>query len=215
MMRRFASPKCKMLAEKLETPHEFYQARDMGFAYFQGYFFCRPELIAGREVPANQLHYVRLLEMVSRQEIDMRELEKMLKQEASICYRLLRYLNSPVFGFSLEIKSVRHALAVLGEREMRRWIRLVVAVGAADQKCSELVLMGLARARFSTMSRETAASRSYQFPSGGVQIASWTRGCPCGSVNRAATSSRCHSGVCGMRSPSELRAASPASCASS
>ncbi|HLX85989.1 MAG TPA: HDOD domain-containing protein [Terriglobales bacterium] len=148
MMRRFASPKCKMLAEKLETPHEFYQARDMGFVYFQGYFFCRPELIVGREVPANRLHYVRLLEMVSRQEIDMRELEKMLKQEASICYRLLRYLNSPVFGFSLEIKSVRHALAVLGEREMRRWIRLVVAVGAADQKCSELVLMGLARARF-------------------------------------------------------------------
>jgi EAL and modified HD-GYP domain-containing signal transduction protein len=72
----------------------------------------------------------------------------MLKQEASICYRLLRYLNSPLFGFSLEIKSVRHAMAVLGEREMRRWIRLVVTVSAAEQKCSELVLMGLARGRF-------------------------------------------------------------------
>jgi len=148
MIRRFASPTCKMLAEKLETPHEFQQARDMGFVYFQGYFFCRPELVVGREVPASRLHYVRLLEMVSRSEIDLRELEKMLKQEASICYRLLRYLNSPVFGFALEIKSIRHAMAVLGERELRRWIRLVVTVGAAEQKCSELVLMGLARARF-------------------------------------------------------------------
>ena len=148
MMRRFASPKCKMLAEKLETPHEFHQARDMGFVYFQGYFFCRPELVVGREVPANRLHYLRLLEMVSRAEIDLRELEKMLKQEASICYRLLRYLNSPLFGFALEIKSIRHAMAVLGERELRRWIRLVVTVGAAEQKCSELVLMGLTRARF-------------------------------------------------------------------
>jgi EAL and modified HD-GYP domain-containing signal transduction protein len=148
MMRRFASPKCKMLAEKLETPHEFYQARDMGFAYFQGYFFCRPEIVVGREVPASRIHYVRLLEMVSRREIDMRELEKLLKQEASISYRLLRYLNSPIFGFALEITSIRHAMAVLGEREMRRWIRLVVTVGAAEQKCSELVLMGLARARF-------------------------------------------------------------------
>jgi c-di-GMP-related signal transduction protein len=54
----------------------------------------------------------------------------------------------PVFGFALEIKSIRHAMAVLGEREMRRWIRLVVTVGAAEQRCSELVLMGLARARF-------------------------------------------------------------------
>ena len=136
------------LAEKLETPHEFFQARNMGFAYFQGYFFCKPELVVGREVPANRLRYLRLLEMVSRPEIDLRELEKLLKQEASICYRLLRYLNSPVFGFSLEIKSVRHAMAIMGERELRRWIRLVVAVGAAEQGCSELVLMGLTRARF-------------------------------------------------------------------
>jgi len=148
MMRRFGSPKCKMLAEKLETPHEFHQARDMGFVYFQGYFFCRPEVVIGHEVPSSRLHYIRLLEMVSRTEIDMRELEKMLKQEASLSYRLLRYLNSPLFGFSLEIKSIRHAMAVLGEREMRRWVRLVVTVGAAEQKCSELVLMGLARARF-------------------------------------------------------------------
>jgi EAL and modified HD-GYP domain-containing signal transduction protein len=132
MMRRFGSPKCKMLAEKLETPHEFHQARDMGFVYFQGYFFCRPEIVIGHEVPASRLHYIRLLEMVSRSEMDMRELERMLKQEASLSYRLLRYLNSPVFGFALEIKS----------------IRLVVTVGAAEQTCNELVLMGLARARF-------------------------------------------------------------------
>ena len=148
MMQRFGSTKCKMLAEKLETPHEFQQARDMGFAYFQGYFFCRPEVVIGREVPASRLHYVRLLDMVSRREIDLRELEKLLKQEASISYRLLRYLNSPLFGFSLEIKSLRHAIAVLGEREIRRWIRLVVTVGAAERTCSELVVMGLARARF-------------------------------------------------------------------
>jgi c-di-GMP-related signal transduction protein len=76
MMRRFGSPKCKMLAEKVETPHEFQQARDMGFVYFQGYFFCRPELVISREVPASRLHYMRLLEMVSRIDLDMRELEK-------------------------------------------------------------------------------------------------------------------------------------------
>ncbi|HSZ64511.1 MAG TPA: HDOD domain-containing protein [Terriglobales bacterium] len=163
MMRRFATPKCKMLAEKLETPHEFYQARDLGFVYFQGYFFCRPELVVGREVPASQLHYMKLLEMVSRREIDLLELEGMLKQEASLSYRLLRYLNSPLFGFSLEITSIRHAMAVLGEREMRRWIRLVVTVGAAEQACSELVLMGLARARFCELLSNRLKSNSDLF----------------------------------------------------
>jgi len=148
IMRRFGSAKCKMLAEKLETPHEFQQARNMGFTYFQGYFFCRPELVSGKEIPASRIHFVRLLEMVSRPELDMRELEKLLKQEAAICYRLLRYLNSPVFGLRLEVKSIRHAMAILGERELRRWTRLVVTVGAAEQSCSELVLMGMTRARF-------------------------------------------------------------------
>ncbi len=170
MMRRFASAKCKLLAEKLETPHEFQQARDLGFTYFQGYFFCRPEVVVGREVPASRLHYIRLLEMVSRREIDMRDLEKMLKGEASICYRLLRYLNSPIFGFALEIKSIRHAMAVLGEREMRRWIRLVVAVGAAEQKCSELVLMGLTRARFCELLSDRLQSNSDLFLMGLLSI---------------------------------------------
>lgn len=148
MLRRFGSARCKMLAEKLEKPHEFNQTRNMGFAYFQGYFFCKPELLVGREVPANRIRLLRLLELISRAELDLRELERALKQEASICYRLLRYLNSPVFGFALEIKSVRHAMAILGERELRRWIRLVITVGVAEKGCSELVLMALTRARF-------------------------------------------------------------------
>ena len=170
MMRRFGSPTCKMLAEKLETPHEYRQARDMGFVYFQGYFFCRPEVVIGREVPASRLHYIRLLEMVSRREMDMRELEGMLKKEASICYRLLRYLNSPLFGFVLEIKSIRHAIAILGEREMRRWIRLVVTVGAAEQRCSELVLMGLARARFCELLSDRLQSNTDLFLMGLLSI---------------------------------------------
>lgn len=170
MLRRFGTAKCRMLAEKLETPHEFQQAREMGFAYFQGYFFCRPELVMGREVPASRLHYLRLLEVVSRSELDMRELERMIKQETSICYRLLRYLNSPVFAFSLEIKSIRHAMAILGERELRRWMRLIVTVGAAEQKCSELVLMGLARARFCELLSNQLQSNSDLFLMGLLSI---------------------------------------------
>jgi len=148
LIRQFGKGKRQMLAEKIETPLEFRQARDMGFVLFQGHFFRHPEILTTREVPASKLHHLRLLEMVCRVELDLRELERIIKQEASICYRLLRYLNSPLFGFSLEIKSIRHAMAILGERELRRWIRLVVTVSAAEQKCTELILNGLSRARF-------------------------------------------------------------------
>jgi c-di-GMP-related signal transduction protein len=75
-------------------------------------------------------------------------LEKLIKAEASVCYRLLRYLNSPVFGLKTEIHSVRHALSLLGEREVRRWVRLVAAVGAGQDKTTDLVLSALVRGRF-------------------------------------------------------------------
>jgi c-di-GMP-related signal transduction protein len=76
------------------------------------------------------------------------ELEKLIKAEASVCYRLLRYLNSAAFGFRKEIHSVRHALSLLGERDVRRWVRLVAAVGAGQEKTSDLVLSALVRGRF-------------------------------------------------------------------
>ena len=72
-----------------------------------------------------------MLEAISREELDVRELEHLIKSEASVLYRLLRYLNSPMFAFENEIHSVRHALTMLGERETRRWIRLVTLVSAA------------------------------------------------------------------------------------
>jgi len=170
MVRRFGGPRRKMLAEKVETPQEFLQAQKTGFVYFQGYFFCKPETVIGHEVPANRIHLLRLLEMVSRPELDPKELEKVFKQEASLCYRLLRYLNSPVFGLALEIKSIRHAMAILGERELRRWVRMVVTVSAAEQGCSELVLVALTRARFCELLCERLKSKQDLFLMGLLSV---------------------------------------------
>jgi len=89
-----------------------------------------------------------MLAAVSKDELDLKELEQIIKTEASVLYRLLRYLNSPLFGMRNEIHSIRHALAILGERETRRWIRLVTLVSAGQQKSSDLVLSALVRARF-------------------------------------------------------------------
>jgi len=137
-----------MLAEKVENSADFESARDQGFVYFQGYFLHRPEIMTTHDVPANAMNYVRMLQAVSAPELNVPDLEKLIKTEASICYRLLRYLNSARFGFKSEIHSVRHALAILGDREVRRWVRLIAAVGAGKEKSSDLVLCALVRARF-------------------------------------------------------------------
>lgn len=148
LVKQFGPWRCRMLAEKVETREEFLTAKKSGFLYFQGYFFRRPETLKAHEIPANQANYLRMWQAVAKPELDVNEVERVIKSEASLCYRLLRYLNSPVFGLLSEIRSVRHALAMLGEREVRRWVRLVATLGAGQNKSSELVLSALTRARF-------------------------------------------------------------------
>ena len=148
MVKRYGPWRCRMLAEKVETREEFVVAKKAGFLYFQGYFFRRPEVLTAHEIPANRMNYLRMLTEVSKPELDVRAIENVVKGEASLCYRLLRYLNSAAFGFANEIHSVRHALAILGEREVRRWIRLVATLGAGQGKSNDLVLSALVRARF-------------------------------------------------------------------
>jgi c-di-GMP-related signal transduction protein len=146
LVRRYQP--CRMLAEKVETRDEFAAMCEAGFLYFQGYFFRRPETLSAREIPANRMNYMRMLAAVSQPELNVRTIEKLVKSEASLCYRLLRYLNSAAFSFAAEIHSVRHALSILGEQEVRRWIRLVATLGAGQGKTSDLVLAALVRARF-------------------------------------------------------------------
>ena len=148
LIKQYGPWRCRMLAEKVETQADFFRARDMGFVYFQGYFFRRPEMLNTRDMPANRLNYLRMLSEVSRQELDVGQLEKLIKSETSVCYRLLRYLNSAAFGLRSEIHSVRHALSMLGERQVRRWVHLVAALGAGQEKTSDLVLTALVRGRF-------------------------------------------------------------------
>jgi c-di-GMP-related signal transduction protein len=148
LVKLYGNSSCRMLAEKVETREEFTTCRKAGFSYFQGYFFRRPELLHAREIPKNQMNYLRLLEAISHDEIKASEIELIIKGEASLCYRLLRYLNSAAFSFASDIHSVKHGLAILGEREVRRWVRLVAAVGAGENKPSDLVLSALVRARY-------------------------------------------------------------------
>ena len=148
IVKQYGPWRCRLLAEKVETREEFVATNAAGFVYFQGYFFRRPEVLHAKDIPANGMNYLRLLRAVSQQEIDVREIELIIKQEASVCYRLLRYLNSAAFGIQNEVHSIRHALTLLGEREVRRWIRLVATLTAGEKRSSELLVSAMIRARF-------------------------------------------------------------------
>jgi c-di-GMP-related signal transduction protein len=143
-----ASERCKMLAQKVESRASFELVVKNGFTRFQGYFFRRPQSMQVRQIPANQITYVHLLSAISKPEVDFAEVEELIKREPSLCYRLLRYLNSPLLGLSSPVVSVRHALDLLGECESVRWIRMATTLVMGQEKSSDLVLSSLVRARF-------------------------------------------------------------------
>src|SRR5581483_11053507 len=137
-----------MLAHKVETRQQFLTARAEGFVLFQGYFFQRPEHMRARHIPANQASHLQLLKAVSAPDVDLAAIEDLIKHDASLCYRLLRYVNSPLLGIPSPVQSIRHAMTMLGERELVRWIRMATTLVLGQEKCSDLILSSLVRARF-------------------------------------------------------------------
>lgn len=138
----------RMLADNVEAWEDFQLAREAGFQYFQGYFFRKPENVRTQRVALNRAIGLRVIQVVSRPELDWREIEETIKGDVTLYYRLLRYLNSAAFGLRSEVRSVRQALTILGEEEVRRWCRLAVLVDVALGRPSDLVLSALIRARF-------------------------------------------------------------------
>lgn len=145
---KFRQLKIPLIAEKVETLEQFQRGIRMGYKFFQGYFFCRPQMVERRGVPANKLIYMRLLETLARPSIDMKAVIAMLKQEMSLSYRLMRYLNSPAFSMCVEVHSIPHALTLLGENATRRWLSLVCLSALGGDESFETIKMALIRARF-------------------------------------------------------------------
>jgi EAL and modified HD-GYP domain-containing signal transduction protein len=137
-----------LLAEKVETQNDLDEARNLGYTYFQGYFFCKPSMLETRDIPGNKLIQLQLISAAAAQELNYDAIETLLKQEPSLLYRLLRYLNSPALGLRAEVHSIRHAITLLGENEFRRWVSIFAVIAMSSGKPPELIHMALTRAYF-------------------------------------------------------------------
>ncbi|MBU2550704.1 MAG: HDOD domain-containing protein [Proteobacteria bacterium] len=138
----------KMLAEKVETREDFETALEQGYEYFQGYFFAKPVVVSRKDVPSFKLQYLRILKEINSPEVDFDKLAELIQTEVSISYKLLKYINSAAFGLREKIVSIKQALALLGENEVRKWASLLTLHGMASDKPAELVISSLIRAKF-------------------------------------------------------------------
>ncbi len=135
-----------LLAEKVETQEVFEEALQLGYTYFQGYFFSKPVVVSQRGIPGFKVPYIQILQSIRRPEIDFAELERIIKSDLSLTHQLLRYINRFGFGFVREIESVRHALTLLGHDNLRKLVSLVVLSSVVEDKPQELLAASLIRA---------------------------------------------------------------------
>ena len=147
MVRRFEGNNIKLLAEKIETYEEFENALSMGFLYFQGYFFSKPEIISGKEIAPYKITLLQIVGEANKKDCSFEKLEKLINRDVSISYKLLRYINSAFFKRACEISSIKHAIVLLGEMEVKRFISMVATAELASDKPDELVRASIIRAR--------------------------------------------------------------------
>jgi EAL and modified HD-GYP domain-containing signal transduction protein len=148
MVNRFKGKNVKLLAEKIETYEAFETALSMGFTYFQGYFFSKPEIISGKEIVPSKITLLQIVGEANKKDCSFDKLEKLINRDVSISYKLLRYINSAFFKRAREISTIKHAIVLLGEVEIKRFVSMVATAELASDKPDELVRTSIIRARF-------------------------------------------------------------------
>ena len=147
-LNRLSSFKVRLLAEKVETQDEFQAAVQMGFCYFQGYFFSRPEIVQGKEIPSSHLGLLQTIAVVNRPDFEFGEVEKLVSQDLGIAYKLLRYINTAYYRRLSRVHTIQQALRILGEEEVRRFVSLMALSAVAPGKPLELIRTAFIRGRF-------------------------------------------------------------------
>ncbi|HBD07327.1 MAG TPA: hypothetical protein DCZ69_03620 [Syntrophobacteraceae bacterium] len=145
-MQRIASRGIKFLAHGVDTREDFEAAQEAGYDYFQGGFFGKPATATSTEIPGYKLNHLRILHELNRTDLDFSALERVIKQDAALSYKLLTCVNSVAFGIRPTVSSIRHALTLLGEHEIRKWASMVILRDLAQDKPTELLVTSLVRA---------------------------------------------------------------------
>ncbi|MDN4060731.1 EAL domain-containing protein [Massilia sp. YIM B02769] len=138
----------RLIAEKVESQAEYRTCLDLGFDYFQGYYFAKPSVLAGRKLSPSQVALMELMNLVTS-DADNIEIERAIKRDVSLSVNLLRIVNTPAAGLRQRIDSLSQALIVLGRRQLQRWLQIMLYAepGTRGHTQTPLLMLASTRAR--------------------------------------------------------------------
>lgn len=125
LVETFKKYKVKLLAEKVETQEEFEKCRELGFDYFQGYFFAKPSVISARSISPTQIVLLELSRFLAREE-EFYVIEELFRKNPELHIKLLQFMNSAAFYTAHKINSIGQAISMLGYRNLQKWVTLLL-----------------------------------------------------------------------------------------
>lgn len=148
-----------LLAEKIETQAEFEHCLALGFKLFQGYFLCRPQLVQGKQLNSSEVVMVELMAALADPNVTPASIERVVKKDPQLTFRILRIVNSSFYNLVRKIDSLEEAIVLLGISEIKRWCALI-AFSDQTGKPEELTRHTLVRARMCEILAEESNSMS-------------------------------------------------------
>lgn len=134
------------LAEKVETKDQYEYARDLGFEYYQGYFFARPDMVKGKDIAISATQYTRMIEALYKKEPDYKEISSIIEIDPILTFKLLKVVNSS-FSLATQVTSIHHALSILGIDAFTKWLSLAMVQNLGKATNSEVIKVAMVRSK--------------------------------------------------------------------
>ncbi len=167
------------IAEKVESAAQFDVLKGIGFHFFQGYWFSRPEVFKSQVVSPSQASAASLFNKLHGN-AEIEDIELAIKKDATLGYNLLRLINSAGLGLRTKITSIRQAVMLLGNDRLQRWAALLMTAGV-DGKPSLAGNMAVVRAKMMELLAEgnfSAEEKEEAFLIGLFSLLDRMLGCP-------------------------------------
>ena len=152
----------KLVAEKIETQEVYESCEKLGFDYFQGFYFCKPQLVKKKHIPSNKIVVLNILNKLENPDYDLDDVENTLALDAVLTFKILRYVNSAAFVQRKEIESIREALVLVGGNTIKKWATLILMTQLMEGKPQALFVTALVRARMCELIAEHRGENSEQ-----------------------------------------------------
>lgn len=125
----------QLLAEKIETEEQFNAAKKAGYKLFQGYYFAKPEIVQGVEIPQDVSLKFHIIKQLNEETPSIGDIAELIMRDISLSYKLLRYINTLAFDVPKQIHSIKQALVMIGLRETRKWMQVLALreIGESSQ----------------------------------------------------------------------------------